>query len=847
LAAELICRDSTTPNDAACQQVIAARLEKMGFTCQTLYFGEGDALVENLWAYKKGADPAGKVLVFAGHTDVVPTGPLEQWTTPPFVPTVRDERLYGRGAADMKSSLAAFVVASEQFVLAYPNHQGSIAFLLTSDEEGPSIHGTVKVCDWLVEKNQNLNYCIVGEPTSVKQMGDMIKNGRRGSLSGKLKIIGKQGHIAYPHLADNPIHAVAPALAELANTVWDQGNDYFPPTTWQISNFHSGTGAGNVIPGQATIDFNFRFASCSTAEDLQARLCRVLDRYKLTYQIDWVLGAKPFLTGEGELIGAMRESIQKHLGVTTELSTTGGTSDGRFIAQICEQVVEFGPINASIHQIDEHIARTGVADMLTAEHLLLEPPSHLLTLGDWVRFANSLFIREKIVYGQGTDNAYDEAVWLVMRTLALDFDQLERFWDNRLADGEQYYLYELLKKRVLKRKPTAYLLKEAWLAGQTFYVDERVIIPRSYLAELMHEEALLPWLPELDEVSNVLELCTGSGCLAIMAAQYYGQALVDAVDISEEALAVAKINVNDYDLTDRVILLQGDLYAPLYDPALPPSRLYDLILCNPPYVNHESMNHLPPEFLHEPRLALDGGADGMALIDTILRKASHFLKPEGILVIELGHERHFFEMRYPNLNPVWLSCAHHDDALPLYLGLIVAQMVYVFHFWVELVHLVQAAFGDQQAIKLVICAVQSGNSICAPNAPPPLSPLHLTETLIMLVVLGLIDVVMISNLLIMVIVGGYETFVSRMYLEEHPDQPEWLSHVNATVLKVKLATAIIGISSVHLLKTFINADSMETKTIVAQTVIHVVFILSAMAIAATDWILTKTAHQAEKS
>lgn len=355
LTEALIARPSVTPEDQGCQALMTERLKALGFACHSLSFGPTDAPVTNLWALKRGSDDAAPVLAFAGHTDVVPTGPLDQWTTPPFVPSHRDGLLYGRGAADMKTSLAAMVVASEEFIAAHPQHKGSIAFLITSDEEGPSVDGTVKVCEWLQQQGQRLDACIVGEPTSVQQVGDMIKNGRRGSLSGKLRVQGVQGHIAYPHLARNPIHLAAPALAELASIVWDQGNDHFPPTSWQMSNIHAGTGANNVIPGELVIDFNFRFSTESTPESLQQRLEDVLRQHGLDFRIDWTLGGRPFLTRRGPLVDAMAEAIAQVTGVTTELSTTGGTSDGRFIAQICPQVVEFGPVNASIHKIDEHV------------------------------------------------------------------------------------------------------------------------------------------------------------------------------------------------------------------------------------------------------------------------------------------------------------------------------------------------------------------------------------------------------------------------------------------------------------------------------------------------------------
>jgi succinyl-diaminopimelate desuccinylase len=382
LAEQLIARPSVTPLDGDCQKLIAERLTPLGFVCETVESGPADFRVVNLWA-KRASEASNtsltseftasiatkniaksKLLVFAGHTDVVPTGPLEQWTSNPFVPSHRDGKLYGRGASDMKTSIAAFVVAVEEFLKENPNPLLSLAFLLTSDEEGPSVDGTVIMCDWLTKRGEALDYCIVGEPTSVEKTGDMIKNGRRGTMSGKLTIKGVQGHIAYPHLADNPIHKFAPAMAALVSTEWDQGNDYFPATTWQISNIHGGTGASNVIPGHAVVDFNFRFCTESTPESLQKRLVDVLVSMGLQpekdFDLQWTVGGLPFLTRPGELVHAVQAAIRSEVGLETQLSTTGGTSDGRFIAKICEQVIECGPPNATIHKIDEHIV---VADI----------------------------------------------------------------------------------------------------------------------------------------------------------------------------------------------------------------------------------------------------------------------------------------------------------------------------------------------------------------------------------------------------------------------------------------------------------------------------------------------------
>ncbi|CUI04305.1 N-succinyl-L,L-diaminopimelate desuccinylase [Janthinobacterium sp. CG23_2] len=348
LTEKLIALSSITPDDKGCQRHLIDLLSPLGFVCETI---ESNG-VTNLWARKGTASP---VFVFAGHTDVVPTGPVEQWQSQPFIPTQRDGKLYGRGAADMKTSIAAMVVACEEFIAAHPDHAGSIAFLITSDEEGPATDGTVVVCRLLEERGGKIDYCLVGEPTSAHVLGDMIKNGRRGSLSGKLVIKGIQGHIAYPQLARNPIHQSAPALAELAAEQWDAGNEYYLPTSWQMSNIHAGTGANNVIPGDVTIDFNFRFSTASTADGLQARVHAILDKHGLEYELAWTLSGLPFLTPRGTLSDALSSAILSETGVHTELSTTGGTSDGRFIARICPQVIEFGPPNASIHKIDEHI------------------------------------------------------------------------------------------------------------------------------------------------------------------------------------------------------------------------------------------------------------------------------------------------------------------------------------------------------------------------------------------------------------------------------------------------------------------------------------------------------------
>ena len=353
LASELIACRSVTPDDGGCLEILAGRLAPLGFKLERMD-RQG---VSNLWARRGSAAPT---LCFAGHTDVVPTGPLDQWSSGPFQPEVRDGCLYGRGAADMKTSIAAFVTAVERFIAARPGHAGSIALLLTSDEEGRAVDGSVRVVEALMARGETLDYCIVGEPTSAERLADTIKNGRRGSLSGRLVVKGVQGHIAYPHLVKNPVHSIAPALAELAASVWDKGNEYFPPTSWQVSNFHAGTGADNVVPGSAEILSNFRFSTASTPEALPARVHAILDRHGVDYTLDWTLSGKPYLTPRGRLVEAVSQAIRETAGIETQLSTSGGTSDGRFIADICPEVIELGPLNATIHKIDECIA---VADI----------------------------------------------------------------------------------------------------------------------------------------------------------------------------------------------------------------------------------------------------------------------------------------------------------------------------------------------------------------------------------------------------------------------------------------------------------------------------------------------------
>ena len=368
LAKDLISRKSNTPLDAGCQDLMISHLEPLGFKVERMRFGD----VDNFYARRGTTSP---LLVFAGHTDVVPTGPVDKWHTPPFEPTIKDGMLYGRGAADMKTSCAAFITAIEEFIVEHPDHQGSIGLLITSDEEGVAINGTVKVVEALKARGEHFDYCIVGEPTSNKVVGDMIKNGRRGSLSGKLVVKGVQGHIAYPHLVKNPIHMVAPAIKDMVDTVWDNGNEYFPPTSWQISNMNGGTGATNVVPGEVDILFNFRFSTASTEQNLKERVYAILDKHELNYDLDWEY-SPPYITPRGNLVEAISEAIKQNYGVSPELSTTGGTSDGRFIANICKQVIEFGPLNATIHKLNECVAVADIDPLkdtyrITLEKLLL--------------------------------------------------------------------------------------------------------------------------------------------------------------------------------------------------------------------------------------------------------------------------------------------------------------------------------------------------------------------------------------------------------------------------------------------------------------------------------------------
>jgi len=369
LAKQLIARPSVTPDDAGCQELMIERLKPLGFEIHRLRFGN----VDNFWARRGTAKP---VVCFAGHTDVVPTGPKDKWTSDPFTPAVRNGFLYGRGAADMKGSLAAFITSIEDFVAQHPGHKGSIALLITSDEEGPSVDGTVKVVEWLEQRGEKIDYCLVGEPSCVNCLGDTLKNGRRGSLNGQLTVHGKQGHVAYPHRVRNPIHLAAPALADLTRIEWDRGNEFFPPTSFQISNINAGTGADNVVPGQLDLKFNFRYSTAVTEDQLKERVEETLRRHMLDYEARWQVSGKPFMTRPGALVDALRAAVKSELGVDPALSTTGGTSDGRFIAPTGAQVVELGPLNATIHQIDECVA---VEDLGRLSRVYAATLSRLLT------------------------------------------------------------------------------------------------------------------------------------------------------------------------------------------------------------------------------------------------------------------------------------------------------------------------------------------------------------------------------------------------------------------------------------------------------------------------------------
>ena len=556
------------------------------------------------------------------------------------------------------------LTATEAFIAAHPQHPGSLAFLLTSDEEGDAIDGTVAVVEALKARGERLDFCVIGEPTSVNTLGDMVKNGRRGSLSGKLTVKGIQCHIAYPHLGRNPIHLAAPAIAELGDTEWDQGNEYFPPTTWQISNIHGGTGATNVVPGHVEIKFNFRFSTASTVEGLQQRLIAILDRHELDYEINWTLGARPFLTGRGPLADAAGQrhprglrdrhrtvDHRRHLGRPLHhrnLRPVAGNRPGqrdqpqdrrmrrhRCAAQAFRHL--HPPPRAVVAVMSDPSARTELA-----------------TVRDFVRYAVSRFNAAGLFFGHGSDNAWDEAVYLTLHTLNLPLDRLEPFLDARLLQDERSALLDIYRRRAEDRLPAAYLTNEAWLAGHRFYVDDRVIVPRSFIAELL-EEQLAPWVDDPWAVETALDLCTGSGCLAILAALAFPEARVDAVDLSKEAISVAERNVEEYGLSERIEIIRSDAFANLA------GRRYDLIISNPPYVNADSVAALPPEYLHEPVMALGSGKDGLDFTRIILREARRHLTPNGLLVVEIGHNREELEAAYPALPFTWLDTAAGDE------------------------------------------------------------------------------------------------------------------------------------------------------------------------------------------
>ena len=365
LAKALIARKSVTPQDAGCQELIIERLVPLGFKAEVFRCGE----VTNLWIRHGAAKP---LVVLAGHTDVVPPGPREKWHSDPFEPTIRDGKLYGRGAADMKTSIAAFVTAAERFVAAHPAHPGSLALLITSDEEGPSVDGTVRVVEAFKARGETMDYCIVGEPSSSERFGDTVRNGRRGSLTARLVVQGIQGHVAYPDRVKNPVHLAAPALAELAATAWDAGNEFFPPTTFQVSNIHAGVGAQNITPGSMQVDFNFRFSTESTPQSLKARVNEILERHGLEHEVDWVLGGKPFVTRRGRLVATLTDAIRKVTGVTPAINCAGGTSDGRFIIDICAEVAEFGPVNHSIHKVNEAVAVAEIEPLAEVYRIAVE-------------------------------------------------------------------------------------------------------------------------------------------------------------------------------------------------------------------------------------------------------------------------------------------------------------------------------------------------------------------------------------------------------------------------------------------------------------------------------------------
>ena len=651
----LIARPSVTPDDAGCQDLIAARLKALGFEIESMDSGPAKFRVSNLWAIRRGA-AEGPLLLFAGHTDVVPPGRLDAWASDPFVPSYREGRIYGRGVADMKGSIAAMVVAAEEFIAAHPQHAGSLAFLLTSDEEGPALDGTRVCCELLRERGQRIDYCIVGEPTSVETVGDMVKNGRRGTLSGKLKVKGVQGHVAYPQLARNPVHQAAAALAELVAIEWDAGNRYFPATTFQISNINAGTGATNVIPGEMVVDFNFRFSTESTPEGLKTQVQSLLARHGLEYaaRLDPRRRALPDPHRQLERCGQRRNpgrdrpdpsalDHRRHLGRPLPCQDlppgAGARADQREHPQ--DRRI---PAGRQPRALEEHIpAHAGEFAAVNLLNFIEAQAARLSEAG--------------VSFGHGTTNAFDEAAWLALWSLGLPVDELDEHEQQELTPDELGKIEALIAQRIATRKPAAYLTQEAWLQGVAFYVDERAIVPRSFIAELIADASIDSWLS--DQTSRVLDLCTGNGSLAVLAAMAWPEVTVDAIDLSAEALEVARINVDKHGLQERIRLLQGDGLAPAA------GEKYDLILCNPPYVNSGSMARLPAEYRAEPELALAGGADGMDFVRRLLAEAPRHLTEHGVLLIEIGNEREFFEAAFPQLEVAWMETSAGEDQVLL--------------------------------------------------------------------------------------------------------------------------------------------------------------------------------------